>query len=526
MAGNARFHNKLHRKDHHTSPTVGYPDSASDPIASPSEPFQGDFVVNGLLSTNTGINFLSADVVGDIICENLTTRNFTYCDFISGVGTETIISDGALTGHGSFSMTMDFRQRVVAKTPIFVATNNLSANNILYASTANFSGLNVTSNTNIGGNLLVQGNLSALGDISYIETNIVNTSSLSVSNVGSTVGLLVDNLNISYPIASFRNGGSIVSEIKNTGLTTIGTISASNNVIGTNITTLQSTSGIWDTAYNSLTSTSGNWNASYNSLTSTSAFWNTVYNINLANSANWNSVYNTTLNTSSTWVNSYNSLTSTSGNWNSAYSALTSTSANWNASYNALTSTSANWDSSYNALTSTSANWNSAYNSLTSTSANWDSSYNALTSTSANWNSVYNTVNSTSGDFLSGKSTLNFVASTGTFNTHVSTNHIHIVKSLYVPVSSVTLTGDITLEEHSPTYLFINPNGTARNVELPAVNSSQTGLTFIIKNTDTNNHTIDIHYNGGLGVTPVVQITNGNYKQVIANGGTNTWLVL
>ena len=90
----------------------------------------------------------------------------------------------------------------------------------------------------------------------------------------------------------------------------------------------------------------------------------------------------------------------------------------------------------------------------------------------------------------------------------------------------MTLTGDITLEENSPTYLFINPNGTARNVELPPANSAQNGLTFIVKNTDTNNHTIDIHYNGGLSAAPVTQITNGNYKQVIANGGTNTWLVL
>jgi hypothetical protein len=58
MAGNARFHNKLHRKDHHTNPTAGFEDSASDPIASHSDPFQGDFVINGILSTNNIINVL------------------------------------------------------------------------------------------------------------------------------------------------------------------------------------------------------------------------------------------------------------------------------------------------------------------------------------------------------------------------------------------------------------------------------------------------------------------------------------
>ena len=456
MAGNARFHNKLHRKDHHTSPTTGYPDSATDPIASPSEPFQGDFVVNGLLSTNSGIEFLSADIAGDFLCENLTVRDTVYTNFLSGAGTETIISDGALTGNGNFTMTMDFRNSVYANTPIFIATNNLSAKNIIYGTTANLSTLNVTSNAIVNGNLTVQGNLSALGDVSVIETNIIGTSSLSVTNVGPSIGLLVKNDNISYPIASFQTGSAIISQINNSGLTTFGTITATGNVKGLNVNLLESTSGIWNSVYTSVSSTSGN----------------------------WNSVYNTS------------------------------------------TSNSAKWEASYNSLTSTSANWDSVYNTSTSNSAKWEASYNSLTSTSANWNSVYNTVSSTSADFLSGNSTLNFIASTGTFNTHLSTNHIHIVRSLYVPVSSVTLTGDITLSENSPTYLFINPNGTARNVELPPANSAQNGLTFIVKNTETNNHTIDIHYNGGLSAAPVTQITNGNYKQVIANGGTNTWLAL
>jgi len=53
MADNARFHNKLHRKNHHTNSTPGYPDAATDPIASHEEPFQGDFVLNAALSAQT-----------------------------------------------------------------------------------------------------------------------------------------------------------------------------------------------------------------------------------------------------------------------------------------------------------------------------------------------------------------------------------------------------------------------------------------------------------------------------------------
>ena len=47
-----RFHNKWHRHNHHTVPTTGEPDSSHDPIASPSDPFQGSFVVNGPVSSN------------------------------------------------------------------------------------------------------------------------------------------------------------------------------------------------------------------------------------------------------------------------------------------------------------------------------------------------------------------------------------------------------------------------------------------------------------------------------------------
>ena len=52
MAGNARFHNKWHRRAHHSLPSIGYPDSGTDPIASPQEPFIGDFVLTGNLSAH------------------------------------------------------------------------------------------------------------------------------------------------------------------------------------------------------------------------------------------------------------------------------------------------------------------------------------------------------------------------------------------------------------------------------------------------------------------------------------------
>jgi hypothetical protein len=44
-----RFHSKYHRSNHHTLTNTTNPDAGHDPIASNEYPFQGDFVVNGLI---------------------------------------------------------------------------------------------------------------------------------------------------------------------------------------------------------------------------------------------------------------------------------------------------------------------------------------------------------------------------------------------------------------------------------------------------------------------------------------------
>jgi len=129
MAGNARFHDKLHRKNHHTNPTVGFADSANDPIASPSEPFQGDFVVNGQLSSNKGISLLSASVDGDIYCNNIYISSVTYTNYISGNSTQVIISDKESLGFGNNTLNLDFKtaiyNRVNNNTVMYIAPNNI-----------------------------------------------------------------------------------------------------------------------------------------------------------------------------------------------------------------------------------------------------------------------------------------------------------------------------------------------------------------------------------------------------------------
>jgi predicted acyltransferase (DUF342 family) len=200
MAGNARFHDKIHSTNHHTLSTSGFPDSATDPIASPDKPFKGDFVVNGVLSSSNGIRLLSADIDQELICQDLTVENTAYIDFLSGGGTETIISDGALTGHGNFTLSLDFQTGVYIKTPMTYVTNNLSAKNIIYSNGASLAGsltgtgIQLSSDATIGGNLTTSGNISA--------TNIKLTGNLdgvtaNLSSINLTTDLSARTANLS-----------------------------------------------------------------------------------------------------------------------------------------------------------------------------------------------------------------------------------------------------------------------------------------------------------------------------------------
>ena len=558
MAGNARFHDKHHRKNHHSTPTVGYADSGTDPIASHAEPFQGDFVINGTLSSSLGIDVLSANFYGDIFCENVHVRDTTYTNFISGDGTETIISDGALTGFGNGTMTMDFQNGIYAKSPLLIATNSISAVNYLYANDVKVENLlsassgYIQNDFTVNGNILVNGNLSALGDVSVIETNFITTSSLSVINHGIDTALTVNQLG-SHPIAAFENDGTTIVFISSNGVTVYGAVSA-NYIYSNNILELQSNSGFWNNSYNSLTATSGNWDStyntvssissnwvnSYNSLTSTSGNWNSTYssvcavsvnwdssfNVLTSTSANWESVYNSVLNTSANWNSSYNSLTSTSANWDSTYNTVCSVSVNWDSSFNVLTSISANWESVYSSVLNTSANWDSTYNLVSINSANWDSSYNSLTATSANWNSTYNTVCASSADWLSGNSSLNFSASTLNVVDSLSTHKLYVFHTIHVSVSSVSLSAPqtIAMTVNSPSYWFINVTGAGTvDFNLPAGSSDYTGMLYYFKNVSTAGNRI-VHINNSTG-TPIAlgSTLAGNadaHVQVVWDGTT------
>lgn len=100
MAGNARFHNKWHRKAHHSVASEGYPDSATDPIASAEEPFKGEFVLQNTLST-----FGDATFANDIYVLGNTTvfGNLTALGETTRIDTlVTTTSALSVFNHGTF----------------------------------------------------------------------------------------------------------------------------------------------------------------------------------------------------------------------------------------------------------------------------------------------------------------------------------------------------------------------------------------------------------------------------------------
>lgn len=93
-----RFHSKLHNKNHHTSFSPGYPDSASDPIAAPQDPFKGDFHVAGTVSA-TNINSLNGVYIGSgantgfLNTQSLSSsRTYTFPDKTGNVVLDTTIN--------------------------------------------------------------------------------------------------------------------------------------------------------------------------------------------------------------------------------------------------------------------------------------------------------------------------------------------------------------------------------------------------------------------------------------------------
>jgi len=99
-----RFHNKYHRHNHHTTPSPNEPDAGHDPIASPEDPFRGDFHISGVLSATSAS-------VGELVVEGKSTFNggFVISTPISYILEHLSIVPVLTTQDYNFKLSTDFQ---------------------------------------------------------------------------------------------------------------------------------------------------------------------------------------------------------------------------------------------------------------------------------------------------------------------------------------------------------------------------------------------------------------------------------
>jgi hypothetical protein len=162
------------------------------------------------------------------------------------------------------------------------------------------------------------------------------------------------------------------------------------------------------------------------------------------------------------------------------------------------------------------------YNTLTAKDYISSPNINLLQSTSSNWDTTYNTVCTTSSQWMTGGYTTNFNVNKLTVNSTITAGNLKVTNSVYYSVSSFTSINDITLNIGSPTYLFIDANGSNISVNLPDVRPEDVGLVFYIKNNyGGGTLTCDISAKNYGGATEIVLTKKGtvpNYIQFIWDG--------
>lgn len=200
-----RFHNKFHRENHHskrTSTNNSIVDASYDPIASYSAPFQGEFYTDGEIVTNSYVQALSAE----------------FTDKLS------------VTNGGSFG------GNLAVGTSLFVGNSAFIGDKLVVGADVNVNG-----NCFFAKDLTVTGNLSVLKNVTQIDSYVVITSAVEITNTGTGPALKVTQEG-NQPIAHFidSTGDDIIfadngyvglgTSTPNEKLTVVGNISATNTV--------------------------------------------------------------------------------------------------------------------------------------------------------------------------------------------------------------------------------------------------------------------------------------------------------
>jgi hypothetical protein len=206
-----RFHNKFHRHNHHSIPTDPgglYPDSAFDPIASRTAPFQGEFFSDGQITTTKSLS----------------------------------------AGENLFAIDGRFYRNVLIDNDLDVKRNATIDEQLLVGGDGLFKS-----------NVFIDGNLTVLGDSTELNTFVYVTSALSATNMGTGPAVFVKQTG-SEPVAVFYDDDDVAlyidgktstpgyigvyTEFPNERLTVVGNISGDGNLFVTQNSYLSGTSNI------------------------------------------------------------------------------------------------------------------------------------------------------------------------------------------------------------------------------------------------------------------------------------------
>ena len=121
-----RFHSKWHRHNHHSTAIGGEPDSSHDPIASQTDPFQGDFVLQGALSAYAPAS----------ACAGIFQSNYAGVCAIGGtmgIYASSVSHDNGnilISAFGSAVIFPDISNPAIFANGSLVVTNAISANSL------------------------------------------------------------------------------------------------------------------------------------------------------------------------------------------------------------------------------------------------------------------------------------------------------------------------------------------------------------------------------------------------------------
>lgn len=190
----SRFHRKYHSHNHHSSPTPGYPQSGTDPIASADSPFKGDFHLSGnliadqMILSSARINTATFESLSSI---ELSALNFKYSGNLLNESTYT---DGSNSGYvglgyqgfntGVYSVTLGYQNSAVGDYSLAVGYQNYTQ--FLYGTAIGYQnktyGLNsIALGTN---NIAVGDGMVAIGDSNYVTGNYTYAVGFRLSSYG------------------------------------------------------------------------------------------------------------------------------------------------------------------------------------------------------------------------------------------------------------------------------------------------------------------------------------------------------